>query len=108
MTGAEPLLFALRAHLYAHPFIAIVIISLALASARKVAATTVEAGFSRPAALTLFVSWLPIALYTFNTFFSNLRFGYGAALSVIVFLVTFLLAMLYVRGLGVSLGGEER
>lgn len=50
----------------------------------------------------------PIALYTFNTFFSNLRFGYGAALSVVVFLVTFLLAMLYVRGLGVSLGGEER
>lgn len=50
----------------------------------------------------------PIALYTFNTFFSNLRFGYGAALSVIVFLVTFLLAMLYVRGLGVNLGGEER
>jgi ABC-type sugar transport system permease subunit len=50
----------------------------------------------------------PIALYTFNTFFANLRFGYGAALSVIVFLVTFLLAMLYVRGLGVSLGGEER
>lgn len=50
----------------------------------------------------------PIALYTFNTFFSNLRFGYGAALSVIVFLVTFLLALLYVRGLGVNLGGEER
>jgi ABC-type sugar transport system permease subunit len=50
----------------------------------------------------------PIALYTFNTFFSNLRFGYGAALSVVVFLVTFLLAMLYVRGLGVNLGGEER
>jgi ABC-type sugar transport system permease subunit len=50
----------------------------------------------------------PIALYTFNTFFANLRFGYGAALSVIVFLITFLLAMLYVRGLGVSLGGEER
>ncbi len=50
----------------------------------------------------------PIALYTFNTFFSNLRFGYGAALSVIVFLVTFLLAVLYVRGLGMNLGGEER
>jgi ABC-type sugar transport system permease subunit len=49
----------------------------------------------------------PIALYTFNTFFSNLRFGYGAALSVIVFLVTFLLAVLYVRGLGVDLQ-EER
>jgi ABC-type sugar transport system permease subunit len=50
----------------------------------------------------------PIALYTFNTFFANLRFGYGAALSVIVFLVTFLLALLYVRGLGMSLAGEER
>jgi ABC-type sugar transport system permease subunit len=50
----------------------------------------------------------PIALYTFNTFFANLRFGYGAALSVIVFLVTFLLSMLYVRGLGVSLAGEDR
>ena len=49
----------------------------------------------------------PIALYAFNTLFSNLRFGYGAALSVIVFLVTFLLAVLYVRGLG-SLDGEER
>lgn len=65
MTGAEPLLFALRAHLYAHPFVAIVIISLALALARKAAATTVEASFSRPAALTSFVSWFPIALYTF-------------------------------------------
>lgn len=50
----------------------------------------------------------PISLYTFNTFFSNLRFGYGAALSVIVFLATFLLAILYVRGLGVDLEGEER
>jgi ABC-type sugar transport system permease subunit len=47
----------------------------------------------------------PIALYTFNTFFSNLRFGYGAALSVVVFLVTFLLALLYVWGLG---SREER
>lgn len=49
----------------------------------------------------------PIALYAFNALFSNLRFGYGAALSVIVFLVTFLLALLYLRGMG-SLAGEER
>lgn len=42
----------------------------------------------------------PIALYAFNALFSNLRFGYGAALSVIVFLVTFLLALLYLKGLG--------
>jgi len=39
----------------------------------------------------------PIALYTFNTLFQNLRFGYGAALSVVVFLVTFGLALLYIR-----------
>ncbi len=49
----------------------------------------------------------PIALYTFNALFSNLRFGYGSALSVIVFLVTFLLAMLYIRGLRVNLVGRE-
>ncbi len=49
----------------------------------------------------------PIALYTFNALFSSLRFGYGSALSVIVFLVTFLLAMLYIRGLGVNLVGRE-
>lgn len=49
----------------------------------------------------------PLALYTFNALFSNLRFGYGAALSVIVFLVTFLLALLYLKGLG-SFAEEER
>lgn len=48
----------------------------------------------------------PIALYTYNALFANLRFGYGAALSVIVFAVTFALALLYVRFLGVNLGGE--
>ncbi|HEX2094259.1 MAG TPA: sugar ABC transporter permease [Longimicrobiaceae bacterium] len=50
----------------------------------------------------------PVALYTFNALFQNLRFGYGAALSVIVFGITFALALLYIRGLGVSLSGEER
>lgn len=49
----------------------------------------------------------PIALYAFNALFSNLRFGYGAALSVIVFLVTFLLALLYLKGLG-GFTEEER
>ena len=48
----------------------------------------------------------PIALYTFNTLFQNLRFGYASALSVVIFGVTFALALLYVRGLGVSLSGE--
>jgi multiple sugar transport system permease protein len=42
----------------------------------------------------------PIALYTFNSLMQNLRFGYGSALSVIVFLVTFTLALGYIRLLG--------
>jgi ABC-type sugar transport system permease subunit len=49
----------------------------------------------------------PLALYTFNTLFQNLRFGYGAALSVVVFAVTFGLALLYIRALGVRLEREE-
>lgn len=50
----------------------------------------------------------PVALYTFNTLLQNLEFGYGAALSVIVFLITFALAMLYIRGLGLELGRSRR
>jgi ABC-type sugar transport system permease subunit len=42
----------------------------------------------------------PIALYTFAALLQNLRFGYGAALSVVVFVVTFGMAMGYVRWLG--------
>lgn len=49
----------------------------------------------------------PIALYTFQSLLRNLRFGYGSALAVLVFLVTFGLAMVYVRLLGVR-PGEER
>lgn len=49
----------------------------------------------------------PIALYTFNSLLQNLRFGYGSALSVIVFLVTFGLAMLYIRWLGADLTRSE-
>ncbi len=50
----------------------------------------------------------PVALYTFNALLQNLRFGYGSALSVVIFAITFGLALLYVKGLGVRLGGEER
>ena len=42
----------------------------------------------------------PISLYAYNAFFGSLRFGYGAAISVTVFVVTFSLAMVYVRLLG--------
>ena len=42
----------------------------------------------------------PIALYTFNSLLQNLRFGYGSALSVITFVVSFTLAIGYLRLLG--------
>jgi ABC-type sugar transport system permease subunit len=45
----------------------------------------------------------PIALYTFNSLLQTLRFGYGSALSIIVFLVVFLLALGYIRFLGAGL-----
>jgi ABC-type sugar transport system permease subunit len=48
----------------------------------------------------------PIALYTFAALFQDLRFGYGSALSVIIFAITFLLALGYIRLLGA--GGESR
>jgi len=49
----------------------------------------------------------PVALYTFNALLQNLRFGYGSALSVVIFSITFGLALLYMKGLGVRLGGDE-
>ena len=50
----------------------------------------------------------PVSLYAFSVLLQNLRFGYGSALSVIVFAVTFALALLYIRVLGRSLTGAER
>jgi ABC-type sugar transport system permease subunit len=50
----------------------------------------------------------PISLYAFSALLQNLRFGYGSALSVIVFVVTFALALLYIRLLGRSLIEVER
>jgi multiple sugar transport system permease protein len=50
----------------------------------------------------------PIALYTFNALLQNLQFGYGSALSMIVFVVTFSLAILYIRFLGAELTGAKR
>ncbi len=50
----------------------------------------------------------PLALYTFNALLQNLRFGYGSALSVIVFGITFVLALLYIRLLGADLVGGKR
>ncbi len=49
----------------------------------------------------------PISLYAFAELMQNLRFGYGSALSIIVFAVTFTLALVYIRLLGRSLTESE-
>lgn len=45
----------------------------------------------------------PVALYAFVTMLQHLRFGYGAAISVAIFLVTLLIALALIRGFGVRL-----
>jgi ABC-type sugar transport system permease subunit len=45
----------------------------------------------------------PLALYTWSALLQNLRFGFGSALSVLIFLVTFALALIYVRLVGADL-----
>jgi ABC-type sugar transport system permease subunit len=42
----------------------------------------------------------PVALYAFTTILQHLRFGYGSAISVVIFVVTFGLAVGYIRVLG--------
>ena len=49
----------------------------------------------------------PLSLYAFTVLNQRLRFGYGSALSVMVFLLTFAFALIWVRALGRSLTGER-
>jgi ABC-type sugar transport system permease subunit len=50
----------------------------------------------------------PLALYTFQSLLRNLRFGFGSALSLIVFVLSIALALIYIRLLGRGfLGGEK-
>lgn len=49
-----------------------------------------------------------LGLYTFDALLQNLRFGYGSALSVIAFGITFVLALIYLRVLGADLTREAR
>jgi ABC-type sugar transport system permease subunit len=43
-----------------------------------------------------------VSLYAFKALLQDLRFGYGSALAVMVFLVSFALAVVYARSLGVA------
>lgn len=45
----------------------------------------------------------PLSLYTFHALLQSLRFGFGSALAVLVFLATFVAALVYIRVLGRSL-----
>ena len=49
-----------------------------------------------------------VSLYTFSALLQKLRFGYASALSVIVFLVTFGVGLIYVRVAGETLLRIER
>lgn len=49
----------------------------------------------------------PLSLYAFIALMQRLRFGYGSALSITVFLLTFAFALVWVRGLGKSLVGDR-
>jgi ABC-type sugar transport system permease subunit len=48
-----------------------------------------------------------VSLYAFTTLFQDLRFGYGSALTVITFGITFVLALAYIRALSPA-GTEGR
>ena len=50
----------------------------------------------------------PLAMYAFAALLRNLRFGYGAALAWVVFAMTFMLALLYLRVAGRALLEEAR
>lgn len=50
----------------------------------------------------------PLAMYSFVALLRNLRFGYGSALSVIVFALTALLALAYIRAAGGALLEDRR
>lgn len=50
----------------------------------------------------------PVSLLAFQELLGNLRFGYGSALSVTVFVATFLVALALVRLFGADLLGRER
>lgn len=49
----------------------------------------------------------PLSLHAFIVLMQRLRFGYGSALSVTIFLLTFAFALIWVRALGRSLIGDR-
>jgi len=42
----------------------------------------------------------PLSLYTYSTFFRQLRFGFGSALAMLMFAASFTVALIWIRLLG--------
>jgi len=49
-----------------------------------------------------------VVLYTYNTFFTSLNFGYGSTLAVMTFLIVVLVSFIYIRVLGAPTQGARR
>jgi ABC-type sugar transport system permease subunit len=49
-----------------------------------------------------------VVLYTYNTMFTSLNFGYGSTLAVMIFLIVMLVSFIYIKVLGAPTQGARR
>ena len=49
-----------------------------------------------------------VVLYTYNTFFTSLNFGYGSTLAVMIFLIVVFVSFIYIKVLGAPTQGARR
>lgn len=49
-----------------------------------------------------------VVLYTYNTFFTSLNFGYGSTLAVMIFLIVMCISFVYIKILGAPTQGARR
>jgi multiple sugar transport system permease protein len=49
-----------------------------------------------------------VVLYTYNTFFTSLNFGYGSTLAVVTFLIVMFISFIYIKVLGAPTQGTRR
>ncbi len=49
-----------------------------------------------------------VVLYTYNTFFTSLNFGYGSTLAVMIFLIVLFVSFVYIKILGAPTQGAQR
>ena len=49
-----------------------------------------------------------VVLYTYNTLFTSLNFGYGSTLAVMSFLIVMLISFIYIKVLGAPTQGARR